>query len=153
MNHQVLKLYFFLFQFTVEEFVNNTLDESHKWFKNPSIVHGIQPQIAAFRDFAKANPKVCFLINLLTYNSDDTPAITELSVQGQITPFKIPEAIQLLETVSKGSNTHKLRATFFNVLSPRSDLKAQIEVKISKKEITRTPVSQACCMKSFLLLN
>ena len=106
-------------------------------------MHGIQPQVTAFRDFAKANPNVCFIINLLTYKSDHTPSITELSVQGQITPFKIPETVQILEILSKGSDTHTFKATYFNFLSSRADLKGQIEVRISKG-FTARPVSLVC---------
>ena len=91
-------------------------------------------------DFAKANPKVCFLIDLSTYNSDHTPSITEMSVQGRIVPFTVPENIQQLEIVAKGSDSYTFRATFFDFLSQTSDLRGQIEVKMLR-DINGTPVS------------
>ena len=134
--------YSIFIHFTVEDFVSGVLDETHKWFKNASTVHRIQPKIKALRDFAKANPSVCCLINLATYHSDDSPSTTQISVQGQVTPFTIPEEIKILEILSKGSVSYTFRATFYDFLPPSSDLKGHIEVKMSTLNSATTHVSQ-----------
>ena len=77
-----------------------------------------------------ANPKVCFLIKVSNYNSDKTPSVTELSVPGEIVPFMIPRKIYQLETLAKGSNTYKLRASFLESLNPGPEFRLEIEAML-----------------------